>query len=85
MEKQLTGNDRPLHLAKENDKTILASSMQTKDWFPDCRKRQSDAVSDRDSSCTRPRHRSYSYRYEVLLGLTYYISFPKAMNSSNLY
>ena len=27
MEKQLTGNDRPLHLAKENDKTILASSI----------------------------------------------------------
>ena len=25
MEKQLTGNDRPLHLAKENDKTVLAS------------------------------------------------------------
>ena len=27
MEKQLTGNDRPLHLAKENDKTVLASSI----------------------------------------------------------
>ena len=25
MEKQLSGNDRPLHLAKENDKTVLAS------------------------------------------------------------
>lgn len=27
MEKQLSGNDRPLHLAKENDKTVLASSI----------------------------------------------------------
>ena len=27
MEKQLTGNDRPLHLAKENDKTVLVSSI----------------------------------------------------------
>ena len=27
MDKQLTGNDRPLHLAKENDKTVLASSI----------------------------------------------------------
>ena len=27
MEKQLTGNDRLLHLAKGNDKTVLASSI----------------------------------------------------------
>ena len=27
MDKQLTGTDRPLHLAKENDKTVLASSI----------------------------------------------------------
>lgn len=27
MEKQLSGNDRPLHWAKENDKTVLASSI----------------------------------------------------------
>ena len=27
MDKKLTGNDRPLHLAKENDKTVLASSI----------------------------------------------------------
>ena len=27
MEKQLTGSDRPLHLTKENDKTVLVSSI----------------------------------------------------------